>query len=202
MRLTGYLTVYVNLCWVMGKLIAFGVLKAMLTNTTEWSYRIPYGLQWMWPPFMLITIYFAPESPWWLVRKGRLEEAEQSLRRLCSAPDDVINPKNTIALMSRTIETECAMDIQGSYLDCFRGENLRRTEIAMVSWGCQILPGFAVQNYITYFFLMAGLSSADSFTLSIGEFRLASLLPVLANVACRKCQPCFLRHGFFVVSNV
>lgn len=122
MRLTGYLTVYVNLCWVMGKLIAFGVLKAMLTNTTEWSYRIPYGLQWMWPPFMLITIYFAPESPWWLVRKGRLEEAEQSLRRLCSAPDDVINPKNTIALMSRTIETECAMDIQGSYLDCFRGK--------------------------------------------------------------------------------
>lgn len=61
------------------------------------------------------------------------------------------------------------MSIEGSYLDCFRGDSLRRTEIAMVSWGCQILPGFAIQNYITYFFTLAGLDSSDSFNLSIGE---------------------------------
>ncbi|KAK7418721.1 hypothetical protein QQX98_003739 [Neonectria punicea] len=78
-----------------------------------------------------------------LVRNGRLEEAEKSLRRLCSAPDD-IDPKNTIAMMSRTIETEREMNTQGSYLDCFRGENMRRTEIDMIGWGYQILPGFVI----------------------------------------------------------
>ncbi|KAF4469157.1 MFS maltose permease [Fusarium albosuccineum] len=173
LRLNGYLTVYVNLCWVMGKIIAFGVLTAMLPNPTQWSYRIPFAIQWAWPPFMIIATYFAPDSPWWLVRKGRLDEAEKNLRRLCSAPDHVINPKNTIAMMSRTIETERAMNIQGSYLDCFKGENLRRTEIAMVSWGCQIMPGFAIQNYITYFFTLAGLSPSDSFNLSLGNAGLA-----------------------------
>ncbi|KAH7129106.1 general substrate transporter [Dactylonectria macrodidyma] len=173
LRLNGYLTVYVNLCWVMGKLIAFGVLSGMLTNTTEWSYRIPFAIQWAWPPFLIVAIFLAPESPWWLVRNGRIEEAERSLRRLCSAPDDVIDPKNTIAMMSRTIETEREQYTQGSYLDCFRGENLRRTEIAMIGWGCQILPGFAVQNYITYFFTLAGLATSDAFHMSIGNAGLA-----------------------------
>lgn len=153
----------------MGKLIAFGVLTAMLPNPTQWSYRIPFALQWMWSPFLLVAIYFAPESPWWLVRIGRPEEAEKSLRRLCVAPEDIINPSNTVAMMVRTTETEREMDIQGSYLDCFRGENRRRTEISMVSWGCQVLPGFAVQNYITYFFTLAGLSPSDSFNMSLGK---------------------------------
>lgn len=66
------------------------------------------------------------------------------------------------------------MSIQGSYLDCFKGSNLRRTEIAMVSWGFQILPGFAIQNYITYFFTLAGLSPSNSFTLSLGMDRLSA----------------------------
>ncbi|KAG9496179.1 hypothetical protein J7337_012760 [Fusarium musae] len=173
LQLNGYLTVYVNLCWVMGKMISFGVLTSMLKYPTEWSYRIPFAIQWGWPPFMIVAIYLAPESPWWLVRKGRIEQAEKSLRRLCCAPDSVIDPNNTIAMMSRTIETEHDMNIQGSYLDCFRGENRRRTEIAMVSWGCQILPGFAIQNYITYFFTLAGLSSGDAFKLSLGNAGLA-----------------------------
>lgn len=175
MRLNGYLTVYVNLCWVMGKLIAFGVLAGMLTNSTEWSYRIPFAIQWAWPPFLIVAIFFAPESPWWLVRNGRLEEAEHSLRRLCSAPDDVINPKNTIAMMSRTIETEREMNTGGSFLDCFKCENRRRTEIALIGWGCQLLPGFAVQNYITYFFTLAGLATSDAFYMSIGKLQRHSL---------------------------
>lgn len=159
----------------MGKLIAFGVLSGMLSRTDEWAYRIPFALQWMWAPFLLPATLLAPESPWWLVRKGRLADAEKSLRRLCSAPDDVVNPKNTIAMMQRTIETEREMNTRGSYIECFQAENLRRTEIAVISWGCQILPGFAIQNYITYFFSMAGLDSSDSFNMSIGKFAYAPI---------------------------
>ncbi|KAF5495086.1 General alpha-glucoside permease [Colletotrichum siamense] len=172
-QLSGYLTVYVNLCWVMGKILAFGVLSGTLSIEGEWSYRIPFALQWIWPLPLMVATYLAPESPWWLARKGRIEEAENSLRRLVSAPLTVIDPKDSLATIVRTIEAECLMSIQGSYLDCFRGDSLRRTEIAMVSWGCQILPGFAIQVYITYFFTLAGLDSSDSFNLSIGNAGLA-----------------------------
>ncbi|KAM0325487.1 hypothetical protein ACHAQA_007474 [Verticillium albo-atrum] len=186
LKLTGYATVYVNLCWVMGKLISFGVLAGLLSNPTEWAYRIPFALQWVAPVPLLVATYFAPESPWWLVRKGRTAEAEHVVRRLLSAPEHVIDPRNTVAMMTRTIRTEREMKIHGSWADCFRRENLRRTEIAMVSWGCQILPGFAVQNYITYFFTLAGLSPADSFYMSIGNASLAFVGTVTSFVLMTK----------------
>ena len=65
------------------------------------------------------------------------------------------------------------MNISGSYADCFRGPNRRRTEIAMVTWGFQILPGFCIQSYTTYFFTLAGLSTSDSFKLALGMYSIA-----------------------------
>lgn len=52
--------------------------------TSNWAWRIPYMTQWLWPIPLIILTYFAPESPWWLVRHGRLEEAEHSVKRLGS----------------------------------------------------------------------------------------------------------------------
>ncbi|KAI9151245.1 Maltose permease [Paramyrothecium foliicola] len=180
LKLRGYLVVYVNLCWVMGKLIAFGVITSMLDIQTEWSYQIPFALQWVWFPFMVVATWFAPESPWWLVKKGHTEAAGQVLEQLSTAPRNIINPQDSLAMINRTIKLEHEMNIQGSYADCFKGENLRRTEISMVCWGCQILPGFAIQNYITYFFTLAGLSPDDSFKMSLGNASLAFVGTVLS----------------------
>lgn len=63
--LRGYLTTYVNLCWGLGQLISIGVIKSMLGRNDNWAWRIPYAIQWMWPPFLLVGIFLAPESPWW-----------------------------------------------------------------------------------------------------------------------------------------
>lgn len=57
-----YLTTYVNLCWVMGQLIASGVLVGVQGRTDDWAYRIPYALQWVWPVPIIIGVLFAPES--------------------------------------------------------------------------------------------------------------------------------------------
>ncbi|TPX07714.1 uncharacterized protein E0L32_010610 [Thyridium curvatum] len=180
MALRGYLTTYVNLCWVMGHLIGAGVLIAKLKDPTEWSYRLPFAIQWIWPPFLAVACWFAPESPWWLVRQNRLEDARKTMDRILDAPEGTLNKDDIIAMMDHTIQTERAMEIGGSYLDCFRGTNLRRTEIAMISWGCQILPGFAIQNYSTYFFTMAGLSSNDSFKMTLGNYSIAFTGTVLS----------------------
>ncbi len=77
-----YLTSYTNMCFIIGQLIAAGVLKGLSTRTDEWSYRIPFAIQWIWPTFLFPVLLFAPESPWHLVRHGCLEEAENSLNRL------------------------------------------------------------------------------------------------------------------------
>ncbi|RYE94179.1 MAG: MFS transporter, partial [Oxalobacteraceae bacterium] len=55
--LRGYLTTWGNSCWGIGQLIAIGVIKSMFNRTDQWAYRIPYGLQWMWFPPLIIGIY-------------------------------------------------------------------------------------------------------------------------------------------------
>ncbi|KAL3467307.1 general substrate transporter [Aspergillus heterothallicus] len=171
--LRGYLTTFVNLCWVIGRLLATGVLTGTLNIQSQWSYRIPFALQWAFPLPLFLVAWFAPESPWWLVRKGRVEEAEASLKRTISAPEGTVDTGAVISMMQNTIQVERDMQIGGSYRECFQGTNRRRSEIAMVSWGCQLLPGWAIQNYITYFFNLAGLSSTDSFKVTLGTLSLA-----------------------------
>ncbi|KAH7083868.1 general substrate transporter [Paraphoma chrysanthemicola] len=173
MALRGYLTTYVNLCWVIGRLLATGVLRGMLPVQSEWSFRIPFALQWMWPPFLIIATWFAPESPWWLVCKGRIEEARKTLNRVITAPKGAVNNDHRLAMMQHTIELEQKLKVGGSFMDCFKGTNLRRTEIAMISWGGQILPGFIIQGYTTYFFTLAGLPTKDSFNMTLGTFSMA-----------------------------
>lgn len=152
----------------MGRLISTGVLTGTLNIPSQWSYRLPFGLQWVFPLPLFIVAWFAPESPWWLVRKGRVDEAEASLKRTISAPDGLIDTKAIIAMFQNTIQTEREMQIGSSYHECFQGTNLRRSEVSIISWGCQLLPGWAIQNYITYFFSLAGLSSDNSFKITLG----------------------------------
>ena len=52
---------------------------------TKSHIRIPIALQWMFPTPLAILLFIAPESPWWLVRKGRLAEAETQRRRESAA---------------------------------------------------------------------------------------------------------------------
>jgi SP family general alpha glucoside:H+ symporter-like MFS transporter len=166
--LRAYLTSYVNLCWVMGQLIASGVLKALLTRTDQWGYRIPYALQWMWPVPLIIGTIFAPESPWWLVRQNRIEDAKQSVRRLTSADAGVED--QTVAMMVNTNNIEMKVSSGTSFFDCFTGLDLRRTEITCVVWIIQQMSGAAFMNYSTYFLQQAGLKTADAFSLTMGQF--------------------------------
>ena len=133
MALRGHLTAYVNFCWGLGQEIAIGVIMSMLKRQDEWSYRIPYSLQWMWPVPLMIGIYFAPESPWWLVRKGRLEDAKSSLLRLTNVDRQTdFDPDETVAMMVHTTALEEQTTAGASFLDCFKGHDLRRTEVSVV----------------------------------------------------------------------
>ncbi|KAL7914468.1 sugar transporter domain-containing protein [Trichoderma velutinum] len=169
--LRGYLTTYVNFCWGLGQEIGIGVIFAMLGRNDQWAYRIPYGLQWMWPLPLFIAIYFAPESPWWLVRRGKTEEAKQSLLRLTSLNRETdFDADETVAMMVHTTALEEKITAGASYWDCFKGPDLRRTEIVCMTWAIQNLSGNAFSNYSTYFLEQAGLSTRDSYSFALGQY--------------------------------
>jgi MFS transporter, SP family, general alpha glucoside:H+ symporter len=169
--LRNYLTCYVNTCWGIGQVIGVGVIKAMLNRSGEWAYRIPYSLQWMWPLPLFIGVLFAPESPWWLVRKGRVEDAKKSLLRLTSLNRETdFDANETIAMMVHTTALEQKITQGASYWDCFKGTDLRRTEIVCMVWAIQNLSGNQFSSYSTYFLEQAGLSSSDSYSFALGQY--------------------------------
>jgi SP family general alpha glucoside:H+ symporter-like MFS transporter len=173
--LQGYLTTFVNLCWVIGQLLATGVLRSFINRTDQWSYRIPFALQWMWIPLILTAAFLGPESPWWLIRQNRTEDARRVLYRLAGMkPGDEKNELDldkTIAMMVYTSEMEKkALSEQTRYLDCFRRTDLRRTEIACVTWAIQALCGSSFMGYSAYFYQRAGLDASQSFNMSLGQY--------------------------------
>lgn len=139
-NLRAYLTTYVNLCWAIGQFIAAGVLDSLINRPDQWSYRIPFAIQWLWPLPLFIGCYLMPESPWYLVGRDRIEDAKRSLRRLTSdRTEDEINGQ--LAMMVHTIKLESQITSGTNYIECFKGTDLRRTEIACLSFAGQILSG-------------------------------------------------------------
>ncbi|KAI1372586.1 sugar transporter [Hypoxylon crocopeplum] len=169
--LRGYLTTYINFCWGVGQMIGIGVIMGNLWRTDEWAYRIPYALQWMWPVPLIIGIFFAPESPWWLVRKGKLEEAKRSLLRLTNLNQETgFDADETVAMMVHTSALEQKITKGASYLDCFKGVDRRRTEIVCMCWAIQNLSGNSFSNYSTYFLQQAGLSNDKAYAFAMGQY--------------------------------
>ncbi|KAK3291216.1 sugar transporter-like protein [Chaetomium fimeti] len=173
-NLRGYLTTYVNLCWAIGQLIASGVLRGCLPIEGEMGYKIPFAIQWLWPLPLMFIAYFSPESPWYLVRTDRLDEAKKSIGRLSGdKTDEQIDAQ--LAMMVHTTRLEAEVTKGATYFDCFRGVDLRRTEICMVAFMGQILSGSSFAYTPTYFFTTAGMETYNAFNLSLGAKGMAFL---------------------------
>jgi SP family general alpha glucoside:H+ symporter-like MFS transporter len=125
-----YVTSYVCICWGMGILLSSGVIRACAGIDGDLGWRLPFALQWIWPVPLFFAAYFAPESPWNSVRRGRLDEAKRNLHRLSGdSPDKEELVEASLAYIRYTTEMETAEAGGASFLECFKGTNLRRTEI-------------------------------------------------------------------------
>lgn len=167
-QLRGYLASYVSLCWGAGILISSGVVKATTAIEGEWSWRLPFVLQWVWVIPLFIIVWFCPTSPWWLVRHNRIEEAQHAVRRLTS-PEYVSEQdvNNTVAMMVHTNEMERQIQEGTTYIQCFQGTDRRRTEVSMMVFAMQLLSGQNLVGQATQFLQRAGIGTDLSFTLNM-----------------------------------
>ncbi|EXF80235.1 sugar porter family MFS transporter [Colletotrichum fioriniae PJ7] len=167
-----YLTTFINMCWVIGQFFSAAVNKGSYHHQDEWAYRIPFGVQWVWPIPILIGLFFAPESPWWYVRHNDKASAKRALLRLTSRNQPNFNPDETIAMIEHTNELEKRAKEGVTYADCFKGIDLRRTEIVVGIWLVQTLGGQNLMGYFAYFLTQAGMDPGNSFSLSMGQYAL------------------------------
>lgn len=104
----------------------------------------------MFPTPLAILLFIAPESPWWLVRQGRLAEAEKAVKRLGRASSND-NPADAVAMMRRTIDLE-KTEKQPNLIELWKGTDLYRTLIVCGVYASQNLTGNLIANQAVYFF--------------------------------------------------
>jgi SP family general alpha glucoside:H+ symporter-like MFS transporter len=111
---------------------------------------MPIALQWMFPTPLAILLYIAPESPWWLVRKGRLAEAEKAVKRL-GRQGMMDNPADKVMMMQRTINLEKTIE-KPNLIELWKGTDLYRTLIVCGVYASQNLTGNLIANQAVFFF--------------------------------------------------
>ncbi|GAB7362230.1 hypothetical protein MBLNU230_g2255t1 [Neophaeotheca triangularis] len=158
-------TQMLQMFWAIGAIIVGGVCYYYEPFDDETAYRIPIALQWMFPTPLAILIWMAPESPWWLVRKGKLERAAKAVGRLGQKQAVQANLES-VAMMRRTIELE--KDIrEPNLLELWKGTDRYRTLIVCGVYAAQNLTGNLIANQAVYFFRQAGIEPNLAFALGL-----------------------------------
>jgi MFS family permease len=101
----GIATAGVNLGIAIGQLVSNGVIKAFGERTDHWAWRGALATQGIFIVILAAGLPFAPETPWYLVRKGKIEEAKKSLIQLYGSGVDI---DAKLATIKETIAEEQA----------------------------------------------------------------------------------------------
>lgn len=117
-----------------GALIAAGVTYKTADIVGSWSWRMPVALQGIFTILSFACLFFVPESPRWLVHKGRLEDALTSLASTHSDGDET----DEVTLMHHqeiidTLALEREVGQKMTYAEIFRTPNSRRRLLLVVS---------------------------------------------------------------------
>ncbi|KAE8416035.1 general substrate transporter [Aspergillus pseudocaelatus] len=163
--LRGLSSAGINLAIAVGQLASNAATKGFGNRNDVWAFRGPFLVQILFSVILLTGSIFSPESPYYLVRQGRIDEAKHSLKALFGTETDITSALTTI---QNTVNAEREASTP-SYISAFRGTDRIRTLISIGAFTCQHLAGIVfVLSFSTYFFQLAGVSTSSAFDLGVG----------------------------------
>ncbi|KAK3674472.1 hypothetical protein LTR78_005558 [Recurvomyces mirabilis] len=156
---------FCNLAQCIGPFISAIMSNFTSTWASSWSWKALICAQWGFCTIAFIALWFLPESPVYLIRANKVDSARKSLQRLYSDSSDA---EGHFELIQATIE-EAEAQKKASYVECFRGTNLRRTLIAILVFQSEAYSGLGfIGNYGALMYQYLGISDSESFKIQIG----------------------------------
>ncbi|KIV93142.1 hypothetical protein PV10_04380 [Exophiala mesophila] len=154
--LTGLFEVAYQAGSMIGFWINYGINQNMsVTSATSW--RLPMAVQLIPAVPLFVCGFLLHESPLWLLRKGKIEQAHKTLEQLRQIPADHEYVKQELATMQERLDGEA--EISRKYgtglwayfrgaLDEFSKKGMRnRVVLVFCSFTLQNLSGAAAINY-------------------------------------------------------
>lgn len=150
--------------WYLGANAAYVVGYVLLQVDGGWRWMLASAVV----PCLVILIgrWDIPESPRWLARRGRVEEAEAIVRRIFGAD----------------VELEVETGERSGYRALFRRGRIGKVVFVGAIWMCQAVPMFAIYTFGPQIMTEFGLGAGQTATLgemAIGTFFLVGCIPAM-----------------------
>lgn len=130
-----------QLFYSVGSFIAYWINFACSKHVEElgeWDWKMVVIFQLMMPVLILLQVFFTPETPRWLVKKNKIEEARAALRKIRATEQDI---EDEILVIREALEFEKEA-ISSSYSALWKDRSVRkRLLLAIVLNAGQQLTG-------------------------------------------------------------
>ena len=113
---------------LIGSLLASVICRGTSTIDDDNAWRVPMGLLFIIPTIVGCGAFYLPESPRWLLSKGRDVDALASLTVLRQGRYSQEEIRHELLEIQDTIE---ALAVKGRWIELFQGTNLKRTLIVV-----------------------------------------------------------------------
>lgn len=181
---------------VVGAWIAFGTFRM----SSSWSWRLPCILQIALPTYQAFMIYLCPESPRWLVTKGRFEDARKILIKYHGDGVETELVKVEIQEIMASVEadaTELNLNADGIKSILSSRGNLHRLWISfLTAVGSQCIGSTLISAYLPEILDQVGFNTDKDKTLINGLVQLCSWFAAIAGAVA---MPYVMRRTMFLV---
>lgn len=178
----------------IGTIVGYFVNFGTSYLTTDWAWRLPFLIQLV-VCVLLGSVYFLPFSPRWLIDKGRKEEALEVIAKLHESTikdPQVLNEFNCIC---EEIEVERSFGNR-TYIECFRGTNLKRTLFALFTGNGAAFTGtYSINYYSPQIFQQAGVGST---AISLATSGASNVLVLIVSIITLFVIDKLGRRGIFI----
>ncbi|KAL9931277.1 hypothetical protein V8E36_009884 [Tilletia maclaganii] len=163
-HLRGFSVASANFLTILSSLIASVTVWRTEKYTGAASYVIPLAVQCGIPVLLLTLTIWIPESPVYLVTKGKMEEARSVLRRLRAFSDQEVDEE--LWLIKKNEDERRELSASTRFTDIFARDQVRRTVFIGSLFSLNQISGIILSTtYATLF--LSDLGVAAPFTLTV-----------------------------------